>query len=85
MFKKYKPAPETYLGVAKTFNVYPDQVMMVAAHQTDLDAAAQCGLHTAFIERPLEYGSSQQKESIAHAGNTFHADNLMHLADMLGC
>jgi 2-haloacid dehalogenase len=85
IFKKYKPAPETYLGVAKTFNVYPDQVMMVAAHQSDLDAAAQCGLHTAYIERPLEYGSSQTKENMAHPGNTFDAKDIMHLADLLGC
>ncbi|MDO9192622.1 MAG: haloacid dehalogenase type II, partial [Undibacterium sp.] len=41
IFRKYKPAPETYLGVAKVFDVYPDQVMLVAAHQSDLDAAHQ--------------------------------------------
>ena len=85
IFRKYKPAPETYLGVAKTFDVYPDQVMMVAAHQSDLDAAALCGLQTAYIERPLEYGASAKKESVVHPGNTFHAKDIMHLADLLGC
>jgi 2-haloacid dehalogenase len=85
IFKKYKPAPETYLGVATTFDVYPDQVLMVAAHQSDLDAAAQCGLQTAYIHRPLEYGSSQNKESVAHAGNSFHARDINHMADILGC
>lgn len=85
IFKKYKPAPETYLGVANVFDVYPDQVMMVAAHQSDLDAAALCGLQTAYIERPLEYGVSQNKTMIAHPENTFHATNIMHLADLLDC
>ncbi|MES2047055.1 MAG: haloacid dehalogenase type II [Pseudomonadota bacterium] len=85
IFKKYKPAPETYLGVAKIFDVYPDQVMLVAAHQSDLDAAALCGLQTAYIQRPLEYGDSQKKESVEHPGNTFNAKDIMHLADLLGC
>ncbi len=85
IFKKYKPAPETYWGVAKVFDVHPDQVMLVAAHQNDLDAAAQCGLQTAYIERPLEYGTSQNKDVIAHPGNTFHARDIMHLADLLAC
>jgi 2-haloacid dehalogenase len=73
IFKKYKPAPETYLGVAKVFDVYPDQVMLVAAHQSDLDAAHHCGLKTAYIERPLEYGITQKKEIAATPANTYHA------------
>lgn len=85
IFRKYKPAPETYLGVAKVFDVYPDQVMLVAAHQSDLDAAHQCGLKTAYIERPLEYGPTQKKEIVTHPDNTFHARDIMHLADLLGC
>ena len=85
IFRKYKPAPDTYLGVAKVFDVYPDQVVMVAAHQSDLDAAAQCGLQTGFIERPLEYGSSQIKERVTQAENSFHAKSISHLADLLGC
>ncbi len=39
VFKAYKPDPATYLGVAKVFNIAPEQVMMVATHQHDLAAA----------------------------------------------
>jgi 2-haloacid dehalogenase len=85
IFRKYKPAPETYLGVAKVFDVYPDQVLMVAAHQSDLDAAAQCGLQTAYIKRPLEYGISQKNEYAVSEDNRFHAENIVHLANLLGC
>ena len=85
IFRKYKPAPETYLGVASVFEVYPDQVLMVAAHQSDLDAAAQCGLQTGFIHRPLEYGSEQKKERVTQLENSYSADCITQLADLLGC
>lgn len=83
-FRHYKPAPETYLGVAHTFAVKPEQVMMVATHQDDLDAAHACGLHTAYVERPLEWGRPELKDSSGSVRNTLHAQDLMHLADQLG-
>jgi 2-haloacid dehalogenase len=61
VFKKYKPHPETYLGVVKVFDTVPEEVMLVAAHHDDLAAARSCGLKTAYIERPMEYGSSKMK------------------------
>ena len=85
IFRKYKPAPETYLGVADVFDVYPDQVMMVAAHQSDLNAAAQCGLQTGYIDRPLEYGSEQKKAPISRFENNFYAESITQLADLLDC
>ena len=85
MFKKYKPAPETYLGVAQVFDLAPQQVMLVAAHQSDLAAARRCGLKTAYIERPLEYGVNQAKTIAADPANTYHATNIVHLAEQLGC
>jgi 2-haloacid dehalogenase len=56
IFAHYKPDPETYLGAAKILGLAPHEVMMVAAHKNDLDAAAQCGLATGFITRPREFG-----------------------------
>ena len=85
VFKAYKPDPRTYLGVAKVFDVAPAEVMLVAAHQDDLAAARACGLHTAYIERPAEFGAARPKDVSAHADNSFHAQNLMALADTLGC
>ncbi len=85
VFRKYKPDPATYLGVAGVFDVAPDEVMMVAAHQDDLAGARACGLHTAYIERPREFGPNQTKDVAPHAGNTLHARDLTDLADQLGC
>ena len=85
VFRAYKPAPATYLGVAKVFDVAPGQVMLVAAHQDDLVAARACGLQTAYIERPFEFGQAQPKDVSPNPANTFHAQDLLALADQLGC
>ena len=85
VFKRYKPDPQTYLGVARTFNLQPEQVMLVAAHQYDLDAARACGLQTAYIERPNEYGPVRGKDISGSADNNFHAGDINHLAELLGC
>lgn len=85
VFRAYKPDPRTYLGVAQTFDMAPADVMLVAAHQDDLAAARACGLQTAYIERPLEFGAGQPKDVSPDPANTLHARNLLHLADQLGC
>jgi 2-haloacid dehalogenase len=85
VFRAYKPDPATYLGVARVFDVAPHDVMLVAAHQDDLAAARACGLRTAYIERPLEFGAKHPKDVSPDAANTFHAKSLVHLADQLGC
>ena len=85
VFRAYKPDPATYLGVAKVFGLEPAQVMLVAAHQDDLAAARACGLQTAYIERPAEFGAAQPKDVSPDAANTWHARDLLALADQLGC
>lgn len=85
VFRAYKPDPATYLGVAQVFDLAPHEVMLCAAHHDDLDAARSCGLHTAYIERPMEFGASQIKDVSPQAGHDVHARDLMALADLLGC
>ena len=85
VFKAYKPDPATYLGVAKVFNIAPAEVMLVAAHQDDLAAARACGLQTAYIERPFEFGKNRPKDVSPDAANTYHAVNFLELAVQLGC
>jgi 2-haloacid dehalogenase len=85
VFKKYKPHPGTYTGVAQVFDSSPDEVMMVAAHHGDLAAARNCGLKTAYIERPKEYGLSKIKDVSPNPENTLHAESIGHLATLLGC
>jgi len=84
-FRAYKPSPATYLGVASTFRLQPAQVMLVAAHHDDLAGARGCGLRTAYIERPLEFGASHPKDVAPQAANDLHLVNLEALADRLGC
>ncbi len=85
VFRKYKPDPDTYLGVARVFDIEPGRVMLVAAHHNDLAAARQCGLGSAYIERPTEFGSKKIKDVSPVADNTYHATSLTDLADQLGC
>jgi len=54
--RDYKPKPSVYLSAAAAFDCRPDEAMMVAAHSSDLAAAASAGLRTAFIARPDERG-----------------------------
>lgn len=85
VFRAYKPDPRTYLGVAEVFDVAPQDVMLVAAHQDDLAAARANGLQTAYIERPLEFGAAHVKDVSPDPANTLHARDLLHLAGQLGC
>ena len=85
VFRAYKPDPATYLGVAATFDVAPEDVMLVAAHHDDLAAARACGLLTAYIERPHEFGAARPKDVSRRPDNTLHCANLRALADQLGC
>lgn len=85
VFRAYKPDPATYLGVAKVFDVTPGEVMLVATHQDDLDAARPLGLQTAYIERAAEFGAAHLKDVSPHPSNTWHAKDLLELADLLGC
>jgi 2-haloacid dehalogenase len=52
----YKPKPRVYLASAAAFDLDPSACMMVAAHSSDLAAAAATGLRTAHVARPDEYG-----------------------------
>jgi 2-haloacid dehalogenase len=62
LFNHYKPDPEVYLGAVRLLGLQPAQVMMVAAHPSDLRAAAACGLPTALVPRPLERGPGGPQE-----------------------
>lgn len=84
VFRRYKPDPAVYLGVADVFGLAPAQVMLAAAHHDDLAAARRCGLQTGYIERPLEYGVGHPKDVSPRIGNTLHASSIGALADLLG-
>src|SRR5262245_43455735 len=52
----YKPKPRVYFAACEAFDLAPAECMMVAAHSSDLAAAAACGLRTGHIARPDEHG-----------------------------
>jgi len=84
VFRHYKPDPETYLGVVEIFDLQPLEVMLAAAHKDDLLAAHHCGLQTAFIERPFEYGRNHIRQDLHQESFTdYHAKDIMDLAVQL--
>nr|MCU0773261.1 haloacid dehalogenase type II [Ideonella sp.] len=62
----------------------PQQVMMVAAHPSDLRAAAACGLRTAYVDRPLEWGPGGPREPWQPADFDLAVGDFGALADRLG-
>lgn len=80
--RDYKPKPVVYQSAAAAFDCEPAQVMMVAAHSSDLAAAADAGLRTAFIARPDERGSGGG-ESAATCAVDVSAAGLLELDELL--
>ena len=82
--RDYKPKPAVYLAAAAAFDCEPSRTMMVAAHSSDLAAAAQAGLRTAFVARPDEYGPDKG-ERAASVAVDLSASSLGELAGQLDC
>jgi len=81
--RHYKPDAEVYQMAARLLDVPPDQVMMVAAHPEDLQAAKEIGFKTAFVSRPLEHGPDQQL-CPAPSDVDVNAADMLDLAEKLG-
>ena len=84
LFRHYKPDAEVYRGAVALLATAPERVMMVAAHNGDLHAAAREGMRTAFVARPAEYGPHQTGDFAADAGVDVAVHDLGELADRLG-
>ncbi|MCV7344671.1 haloacid dehalogenase type II [Mycolicibacterium rhodesiae] len=84
IFGHYKPDPEAYLGCAQILDVAPDEAMLVAAHPSDLRAARDAGLRTAYVDRPLEWGQPGRYR-VPFEADEFDvtATDLLDLADKL--
>jgi 2-haloacid dehalogenase len=79
----YKPMPEAYLRAVDVLAMRPEQVCLVAAHNSDLAAARRCGLKTAFVPRPYEHGPGQNTDLQAEQEWDLVADDFVDLADQL--
>lgn len=81
--QSYKPQSRTYLQSAAMLTLVPEQCMMVAAHNQDLNAARKLGFRTAYINRPTEYGERQTCDLGPESDWDFSVDSMTELADQL--
>lgn len=83
--RAYKPLPEAYLRNVEILGLDPSEVMMVAAHNSDLVAAGACGLRTGFVARSAEHGPGQTTDLGPEQAYDVVARDFMDLARQMGC
>jgi 2-haloacid dehalogenase len=82
--RAYKPQPEAYDSAARMLGLAPAECLMVAAHPSDLKAAAERGLRTAYVHRPLEYGPDRTPRRPEPGTFDYQVGSFLELADALG-
>jgi 2-haloacid dehalogenase len=80
----YKPSLEAYLRTLDVLAMKPEEVCLVAAHNSDLAAARNCGLRTAFVPRPTEHGAGQASDLTPAQHWDVGAKDFEELAGILG-
>jgi len=86
LVKHYKPDREMYLSAPFFLDLKPEEVMMCAAHASDLRAARSCGLRTGFIYRPNEFGDGSVGVPDKAKSGDFDvvSDSIIDLAQQMG-
>jgi 2-haloacid dehalogenase len=84
MLRVYKTQPEAYRLAAKYLAAEPGEILMVACHNFDLDAARGEGYSTAFVRRPDEWGPSGPPDPVPNPANDLIVGGFAELADRLG-
>ncbi len=84
MWGIYKTRPEAYQRAAKLLQLEPAQILMVACHNFDLNAALDCGYKTAFVKRPAEWGVGGPPDPMPNPAHTMVVDTFPQLAEKLG-
>lgn len=79
----YKPEPAAYLRTVDILELAPHKVAMVAAHNSDLAAASEVGLRTAFVLRPTEHGPGQSTDLTAEGDWDVVAEDFDDLAGQI--
>ena len=85
MWGVYKTRPEAYQTAAKLLQIPPQNLLMVACHNFDLDAAKKEGFNTAFVRRPDEWGPPGPPDPKPNPIHDIVVDDFGALADRLGC
>jgi len=82
--RAYKRDPRAYQAAIAALGMEPGEVMLCAAHNDDLEAAAGQGMRTAYINRPTEYGADQSKDFQAITDWDIITDHVGGIAEALG-
>lgn len=54
--RRVQTHPQAYQTAARWLGIAPENILMVACHNFDLNAAQDAGFKTAFVRRPDEWG-----------------------------
>ena len=81
----YKPDAEVYLTALRLLDCQPGDAAMVAAHASDLRAAAALGLRPVFVRRSLEWGADAPPADSPALDGLLATEGLVDLAEALGC
>ncbi len=81
--RHYKPDAEVYITAATLLDLQYDEIMMVAAHRYDLDAAGEMGYRTAYLSRPLEFGPNGVTDEAPDMPYDIITSDVLDLAERL--
>ena len=84
MIGVYKTHPQAYLTASKWLGIDPPEIMMVACHNFDLNAARECGYRSAFVKRPHEWGPAGPPDPTPNPAHDIVAADFPDLALQLG-
>src|SRR3954470_24234344 len=79
----YKPDPTVYRRAAALLECPPEEAAMVAAHGSDLAAAAALGMRPVFVRRPLEWGPQAPPPEVPDLPDLVVVDALEEILDEL--
>jgi 2-haloacid dehalogenase len=81
MMRVYKTRPEAYQRAAQLLQTPPSDILMVACHNFDLDAARGEGYRTAFVRRPDEWGAAGPPDPTPNPACDIVVDGFAELAE----
>ena len=84
MIGTYKTQPKAYEQCAQWLALDPSEILMVACHNFDLNAARDVGFKTAFIHRPKEWGTAGPPDPKPNPHHDIIANDFPDMARQLG-
>jgi 2-haloacid dehalogenase len=83
MLDVYKPLPEAYQRAARLLQLEPHEILMVACHNFDLNAARGVGYRTCFVHRPDEWGPPGPPDPTPHPATDLVVSGFAELAEQM--